>query len=191
MSEIQYIISDLDGTVADTFEANYQAYKSVFGKYGFELTRESYRRCYGFKLDDLCRNLGFSSDTVLLQKIKEQKAACYPEFFSFLRPNMVLINFYRAFKRQGGHLALATTASRKNVLNILDCLQLGSLFDFIIVGEEVKRGKPDPECFLLALQRWGIGPEKVLVFEDSEIGIKAAEQAGLKVLGIRNGFYET
>ena len=52
--------------------------------------------------------------------------------------------------------------------------------DHIVCGNEVKKGKPEPEIFLLALSKWnGIKPEEVLVFEDSPLGIKAANNAGM------------
>lgn len=190
MSKICYIISDLDGTLVDTFEANYQAYKTVFAEHGIDLPRESYRACFGLKLDDMCRKLGLSTNADLLQEIKRKKAACYPDFFAFLKKNEVLVSFLHAFREEGGHLAVASTASRKNILNVLRYLQLTELFDFLIAGEEVSRGKPDPECYLLALKKWGAESRQVLIFEDSAVGIAAAQQAGIPTVRIGSAFYE-
>ncbi len=189
MSEIRYIISDLDGTLVDTFAANFQAYKAVFAGRGQELTEAAYRAAFGLKIDDLCRKLGFDFDPDAVREIKREKAERYPEFFGFLKCNRPLLDFYRAFKRQGGHLALATTASRANVLRVLAHVGAGGLFEFVITGEEVVHGKPDPECFLLARERWQAPTENILIFEDSEVGIMAAERAGFAAVRIGSSFY--
>lgn len=189
MSEIRYIISDLDGTLVDTFEANFQAYRTVFARHGLDLTEAAYRRAFGLKIDDLCRELGFALDEETVKKIKTEKAECYPSFFRYLKCNTALLEFYRAFARQGGHLALATTASRKNVQNVLEHIGAVGVFEFLITGEEVKHGKPDPECFLLARDRWQAPTESILIFEDSDVGIMAAERAGFAVVRIGSAFY--
>ena len=54
----------------------------------------------------------------------------------------------------------------------------------VVVGEEVKKGKPDPEIYLITAEKLNIEPEKCLVFEDSPPGVESAKRAGMKVIGI-------
>ena len=63
---------------------------------------------------------------------------------------------------------------------------LGGLFDAEATGDEVERGKPEPDLFLLAASRLGVEPEGALVFEDAPAGVAAAKAAGMQVAWIPN-----
>jgi sugar-phosphatase len=79
-----------------------------------------------------------------------------------------------------------STAARANAEAVLRHLDLGPpLFDVRIFGEDVQRGKPDPECYLTAMTRLEAKPDECLVFEDSVVGIQAAEAAGTTVVRVR------
>jgi len=184
MTEIKYIISDLDGTLVNTFEANFAAYHEVLAEYGFELTRESYRASFGQRLDDLLATLDDGHLLSHLAEIKVRKAKCYPQFFNLLHLNEPLVGFYRMFVANGGHLALCSTASATNVLNVLQAVDCQNLFEFMITGENVKHGKPAPDCYLAGAERWQVAPQDILVFEDSDIGIQAALNAGSQVIKV-------
>ena len=69
---------------------------------------------------------------------------------------------------------------------ILSRLGISEYFDSITSGNDVKRGKPDPDVFLLAAERIGVNPRDCFVVEDSENGVKAAKSAGMKALGYVN-----
>ena len=75
-------------------------------------------------------------------------------------------------------IALATTASRKNVLDILAFFDLESKFDLMITQEDTSKLKPDPECYIRAMEKAGVSASKTIIFEDSEVGIKAARESG-------------
>ena len=66
---------------------------------------------------------------------------------------------------------------------------VSELFDFVIAGEDVKNGKPHPECYDVACARLRVDPDEVLVFEDTAIGIEAARRAGMKAVKIGEAFY--
>jgi len=82
------------------------------------------------------------------------------------------------FRFQGVKTALASSSSRERILDNLRQTDLGDLFDVIVDGEEVERGKPEPDIFLLAAKRLGFSPEKCYVFEDSLNGVRAGMAAG-------------
>lgn len=191
MSEIKGIISDLDGTLVDTFEANFLAYQTVLSKYGIALTRESYRKGFGLRLTELLAALGGEFSPTEVAEIRDAKARCYPDFFTALRPNRPLLEFLRRFRAKAGRTALATTASRANVERVLRHIGAESLFEHVITGEDVKNGKPDPECYLVSCARLGLPANQILVFEDTELGLEAARRAGMAVLRITEAFYGT
>ena len=191
MSEIKAIISDLDGTLVDTFEANFQAYRSVLAAYDLVLTREVYRRHFGLRLTEFLTALGLSVAPSVVAEIRKAKSKCYPDFFDALKPNRVLLEFLRAFKAQSGRIALVTTASRANVDRVVHHIGADGLFELIISGEDVVHGKPDPECYITACRRLMLASDEVLVFEDTQLGLDAAHRAGIKTFRIQEAFYET
>ena len=69
-------------------------------------------------------------------------------------------------------------------MNVLDYIGISDCFDLILTGEDVSEGKPNPEIYLKVLDYFHMKPEETLVFEDSNIGIKAAENAGISYIKV-------
>lgn len=187
VSNIKAFFFDLDGTLVDTHEANYLAYQqaivNVIGKEAPEELRELIRQ--GRSSKEFLPLLLTDIDTRQVDAINEQKRDTYRAFASHSTPNNYLVEFLRNMSKH--HVtALVTTAKRPNAETILKAHNLEACFTFCIFGDEVKRMKPDPEAYLLAVERAKVGPEEVLVFEDSEKGIEAAKAAGLKVIHVRD-----
>lgn len=186
---IRLLISDFDGTLVDTFEANYRAYAGAFDSVGLDLGRERYRECFGFRFDRFMDALGIS-DSATRAAIREKKAEMYPCHFDCLRVNRPLVDFISAFHASGGMTAIASTARGKNLRNALDYLGISADFDLVLAGESVTKGKPDPEIYLSVLNKMGVKPNEALVFEDSEVGFKAAEAAGIRYIRINSRFFD-
>ena len=186
---ISAIITDFDGTLVDTFEANYHAYQTAFKDVGLTLSREQYRVCFGLRFDAFMSQIGIYDERTRAV-IKENKAKIYPQCFDMLVPNKTLISFIRKMNHAGVKTAIASTAQVGNLMNALNYLQVADLFDKIIAGIDVKRGKPDPEIYLKAMEMLGVAPEETLIFEDSEVGLQAAEASGANYLKISGCFFE-
>jgi HAD superfamily hydrolase (TIGR01509 family) len=69
--------------------------------------------------------------------------------------------------------------TRESVVASLKAVNLLDKFDVLVCAGEYKKGKPDPEPFLLAAEKLGVSPKDCLVFEDTEMGIQAATAAGM------------
>ncbi len=147
---LRLLITDFDGTLVDTFEANYRAYRQAFADCGLTLTADDYRRCFGLRFDDFMRDMGVA-DPSTKQLIRERKAQYYPLHFDCLTPHLPLLTFLRAFRRGGGQTAVASTAHRKNLENALTHIGAVEAFDLILAGEEVEHGKPSPEIYYKVL----------------------------------------
>lgn len=187
--DVKLIISDFDGTLVDTFEANYRAYSEAFEKVGLTLSREQYRECFGLRFDNFMKTMGIESADMKHQ-IKELKGDAYPKYFGHLKVNLPLIEFIRGFHRSGGKTAIASTARKKNLRNALRHIGAEKDFDLILAGESVSKGKPDPEIYQTVLDRMECRPEDALVFEDSEVGFKAAEAAGIHYIKVTKDFFD-
>lgn len=174
---IRYIITDFDGTLVDTKQANMMAYEEAFNENGYEFSDELYEKAFGLRFDDMCDMLGVSQNKTVRDKIRTYKAEVYPKYFDVIKPNMTLLNFIASLKDV--KVAIATTAAKKNFENVMKNV-LHATADVVITGEDVEHGKPDPEVYLKAIEKLGCeNLNEALVFEDSEVGINAAEAAGL------------
>lgn len=178
---IRAIITDFDGTLVDTFEANLRAYQKAFASVDLELTADRYRECFGYRYDRLMQEMGVTDKTVA-DAIKEAKKEYYPQYFEHLKPNHALIGLIDSFKAMGGKAAIASTARKENLMNAVKYLGVEDKFNLIFAGVDVKNGKPDPEIYLKAMDTLGVKPEETLIFEDSEVGIQAAKAAGAHIM---------
>lgn len=174
---IKAIISDFDGTIVDTFEANLKAYQQAFSQVGLILQREDYEKCFGYRFDQFMNIMGVV-DEEISTKIKEIKTNCYPCYFSLLKLNKPLIEFIKSWHLSGFKTALASTARRDNVLKILDHFKIMNVFDIVYTGYDVINGKPSPEIYLKSIDALGVKADEVLIFEDSSVGIDAAKASG-------------
>lgn len=181
--EIKLVITDFDGTLVGTFQANYHAYCEAFRQEGLTLTEEDYRKCYGLRFDGFMDTMGIE-DVEVRKRIRAIKGECYPDYFGLLNVNQPLLDFIRMFRQGGGKTAVASTARGKNLTNALNHIGATGDFDLILAGEDVKEGKPSPEIYNTVMHRMGVSPDQTLIFEDSPVGLQAAQAAGAHYIKI-------
>jgi HAD superfamily hydrolase (TIGR01509 family) len=92
-----------------------------------------------------------------------------------------------ALESAGIPKAIATSSGRKFVTGILGRFKLEPHFAFVLTCEDVTQGKPNPEVYLLAAQKFGVSPEEMMVLEDSQNGCKAAVAAGAFAVAVPAG----
>lgn len=171
---------DMDGTLFDTKEVNFKAYQEAFKEQGYELKYADFQKyCLGRQFKDFMPNL-IPNNKDVYPIIHKRKKELYPKYLKMARVNQHLINMARMLKKDYT-LAIVTTASLQNTMDILNNFELFDLFDFLITGEDVKMNKPDPECYFKAIEKAKVPIEDVIIFEDSKPGIMAAEQTGATV----------
>ncbi len=180
---IKAIVTDFDGTLVNTFQANYHAYREAFDQVGLSLSEEDYRKCYGLRFDGFMDAMGIE-DAETRKRIRTLKGDCYPSHFGLLRVNQPLLDFIRMFRHNGGLTAVASTARAKNLTNALNHIGATGDFDLILAGEDVVNGKPSPEIYNTVMSRLGVTADQTLIFEDSAVGLQAAEASGAHYIKI-------
>lgn len=96
------------------------------------------------------------------------------------------------FRNNGFKIAMATSSHRDQIGLVFDRLSylsksdIASYFDLTVCGEDVKRGKPDPEIYRLTTERLGLKPKECVVLEDAQSGIRSAKAAGCRCIGVIN-----
>ena len=185
---IKAIICDFDGTLADTFAANCHAYQKAFEEQGLTLTEETYRAAFGLRYDDFMRKMEIH-DSQIAQAIRERKKELYPQYFLLLRPNKKLMDFVRVMHNSNIKTAIASTARKENLQNVVDYLGIEKDFDLIQSGNDVRHGKPDPEIYVRTMESLQVSSEETLIFEDTEIGIQAAQASGAQCIQVTSNWY--
>ena len=180
---VQALLFDLDGTLVDTREANYLAYRDAFAESGHELTVDVFATTWGRDSRDFIpdRLPGIGQGGV--DTIRAAKSRLYADQLHRTTVNESLIAFLRLMSPTH-RTALVSTAKSGNGRQILDVHGLTPLFDVVVWGDDVEKSKPDPEGYLRALELLGADAADALAFEDSETGRLAALAAGLPVLEV-------
>lgn len=190
MKNIELLITDFDGTLIDTFEANCRAYQKAFEENGLTLSYGDYKRIFGLRFDEFMDEVGIT-DMDVKKKIREDKKRFYPNYFHLLKLNYPLLLFIKAFKNSGGLVAVASTANKTNLLNAMGHFGLNDYFDYVMAGHDVKKAKPDPEIYLSVMNHLKIAPSNTLIFEDSDIGLLAAQDSGASYIKVNTDFIST
>lgn len=188
MPQIKLLITDFDGTLVETFEANFRAYQKAFAKYDLVLSKEDYQASFGLRFDDFMKKMNVN-DEEIKRNIHCIKSHEYPTFFDQIIINNSLLTILANFRASGGVTAIASTALKKNLMNVLEYIGAKDIFSLIIAGEDVKNGKPNPEIYNTVLLKTGMKPSETLVFEDSITGIEAAKAANLSYIKIEKHFF--
>jgi beta-phosphoglucomutase len=171
---MKLIIFDFDGTLFNTKDANYYSYKEALSNFNFHLDYDYFcKECNGKNYLSFLPQIS-SKDINILDQIHKLKTKLYKKYIDYIIPNKNLIFLINNMKLNI-KLALVTTASRENVSIVLEKFNLTEKFDLIICGEDVEKQKPNPEGFLRAINFFSVNPSETVIFEDSEVGIEAAE----------------
>ncbi len=178
-------IFDMDGTLVDNMRFHERAWLELLAESGVAVTSEEFhRRAAGRTNPDILREfLGDTLGDADLTEWADRKESRYRDTYRpHLEPVRGLLEFLREAQQLEVPMALATSGGPDNITFVLEGLGLGGFFTAVVSGDEVERGKPDPEMFLLAAQRLNVAPAQCVVFEDSRAGIEAAARAGMRTV---------
>lgn len=183
MKRTKLAVFDLDGTLFDTSEVNFQAYSVAATKLGYKLDRIKFMEVFvGKNYKQFLPLLGISKEEEL-QQVHEEKKNAYIHCLQYAHKNEQLFQLIDCLRSEY-IIALATTASRKNTEEILGYFGVSNLFDYKITQEDTSKLKPNPECYFMAMELAGITPLNTIIFEDSDVGIEAGQASGAIVFKI-------
>ena len=187
MQNRRAFLFDMDGTLVDNMAFHCRTWRELLEREGQSISEDQfYREAAGKTNPEILRKyLGDHLTDADCADYATRKEALYRELYApHLAPIAGLIPFLEKAQSAGIALALATSAGEKNIRFVTQGLRLESYFEATVRGDEVTRGKPDPEIFLTAAARLGVLPEKCVVFEDAFAGIEAAGRAGMPVVAL-------
>lgn len=190
MHNIRAILFDLDGVIIDSEPLHFEAHKEILKDYGIELTLDDYLDFGVAKGDDNLYRKVSERPGILLDKnkISKRKKQAYCKILDKkgkLMPGVleILQDFSKKYD-----LAIVSSGIKASVEYVLEKFDIKKYFKIIIAGEDADRVKPFPDVYLKALEKLNYSKNECLAIEDSETGIKAANNAGLKCIAIPNEF---
>lgn len=179
-------IFDHDGVLVDSLALHQEAWSELGRRTGFALTPEFIHETFGMTNPSIFRKLlGDTLESADLQRYSDLKEVCYRDL---ARSRIGLMEGVRELLDEltatGFALAIGSSGVRENLdLTVATC-GLAGRFAAIAALEDIERGKPDPQVFLVAAAKAGADPRRAVVFEDAPVGIQAAKAAGMFAVGV-------
>lgn len=203
---LKAVFFDMDGVIIDTERDGHRvAFNETFEEYGLPVhwDEEEYhallqiaggkeRMKHYFSnasaelpvpegdLDSFVAELHKHKTARLIEMVRDKRLPLRPGVHRLMRETL----------DNGLKLAVCTTSNERFANAVLDTMLEDIRFDAVLAGDLVKRKKPDPEIYELALQTFNLAPEEALVVEDSANGVAAATRAGISVLVTTNAYTE-
>ena len=202
---LRAVIFDFDGVITDSEILHFRAFNQVLSQYGIELTKQEYYKTYlGFNDAD-CYSMLIDQGLLKtkqeqISNLIEEKKLIYKELAK-TEGKMIkgVRDFLTLLEENSIHMAICSGSLLTEVEMVLEDTGLRDLFEVIVSGEQVRKGKPDPEGFLLTLKRLNnnvssgqagnhILPSECIVIEDSHWGLEAAKAAGMHTIAVTNSY---
>jgi len=187
---IKAIIFDLDGVLVDARELHYEALNRALSKFSCTVTRDEHLSTYdglptNKKLNLLTENKGLSPDVygeVWGDKQYQTREIIDKEFTYDERIRGILSHL----KEDGYRICVCSNSIRETTKMML--LRSGFLeyLEFFISNQDVNIPKPNPEMFLRAMVKFGVGPREIIIVEDSHYGRQAAFESGGHLCAVEN-----
>jgi HAD superfamily hydrolase (TIGR01509 family) len=179
-------IFDHDGVLVDSLAFHQDAWIEMGRRTGLALTPEFVHETFGMTNPSIFRKLlGDALDPVEMERYSDLKELCYREM---ARGKIALMAGVRelldGLTAAGVLLAIGSSGVRPNLELTIETCGLSDRFAAIASLEDIERGKPDPQVFLVAAAKAGVPPARAVVFEDAPVGIQAAKAAGMHAVGV-------
>ena len=198
---LKAVIFDFDGVVSDSEMLHYKALNEIFAKYGVDVPKKVHWQKYlGYSdienIEAVSRDydMGLTDEQVV--EIARQKTEVFDEL---VKTETTIIDgvaeFVGMLTENGIPLAICSGSTASDIKLMLDGCEFANAFRAIITADDVSKGKPDPEGFLLALEKLNetidgdrILPQECVVIEDSGWGLATAKTAGMHTVAVTNTY---
>jgi beta-phosphoglucomutase len=184
------VVFDMDGVLVDSGAHHREAWTRMLGELGVAMQPGFWRRTIGRPaVEAVPLLLGEPVAPAEARRLANRKHAHYVTLATTGMPAVAgVVAFVETLRAHAVPIAVATSARLADATALLGPLGLLDRFEAIVAAEDVTRGKPDPEVYLLAASRLGAPPDACLVFEDAVVGVQAARGAGMRVFGVATAY---
>ncbi|MEM8530193.1 MAG: HAD-IA family hydrolase [Chloroflexota bacterium] len=187
--QLRAVLWDMDGTLLDSAEYHWFAWHDALAAEGYPITYEQFQATFGQRNDTILRSyFGPDLSDEEIERIGDNKEEQYREMVRTRGVSLLpgVHTWLTRLRTAGWRQAIATAAPKKNATTIIEVLNIEPYIDALTSAEDVQRGKPDPQVFLLAAERVGVPPSRCIVVEDAPAGLEGARRAGMRTIGVRS-----
>jgi len=181
------VVWDLDGVSVDSAEAQNASWVAMAQEFGVPYDAErDFRVIFGRHNTDIINSLWNMMDAEGVERMVESKEGHFRRNATTLRPLPGVLDLMDALQKAGWRQAIGSSAPMENVKLLVEVTGVSHYIEAIASGDDVTKGKPNPQVFLLAFERLRIEPRDGVVIEDAPAGIQAGVRAGAATLGVTN-----
>ena len=184
---IKAIIFDMDVLMIDSERVTFECYQERLKDMNLTMDEEFYKTLLGKPIKGIYQRFYdvYGNDFPIQNVIQDVHQLMAERFETEGVPvKKGLVELLHYLKDNNYKTIVATSSNRDRVDKILAQAKITEFFDDSICGDEVTKGKPNPEVFLKSCQKLGVNVDEAIVLEDSEAGIQASYDANIKVICI-------
>jgi len=178
------LVFDMDGTLADTMPTHFVAWSSSMAEHGIVFTEERFYALGGVPapviIEMLAKEQGKAVDA---HAIADAKELLFLELLKDVQP-VIPVKAIAEFHRAHIPMAIATGSPQWVAEKILKTLGIRDWFGAVVGADDVVNPKPAPDTYLRAAELIGVDPQRCHAFEDTELGMQSARNAGMTVINI-------
>ena len=175
------VIFDVDGVLIDSYQPHFQSWLRLMQELDVPLSEPQFRETFGRTNRDILDCL--LPQPIIPERVRQlgdRKEEIYRSLLpGYFRPMPGAVLLIDQLLDAGYRLAVGSSGPPEDLALTLELLERGDCFQAVVTGNDVRRGKPDPEVFLLAAARLELPAGHCAVIEDAPHGITAAKRAGM------------
>ncbi|MEQ9822985.1 MAG: beta-phosphoglucomutase family hydrolase [Puniceicoccaceae bacterium] len=178
------LVFDMDGTLADTMPTHFVAWNQTMNRYGIAFPEDRFYGLGGVPAPVIVNMLAQEQGVSLnADAVAHEKEELFVSLLTQVQPIQPVKTIAEAH-RSRLPMAIATGSPRWLASTILSNLGIASWFEAVVTADDITHPKPAPDVFLEAARRLGVAPERCLAFEDTQLGMQSARDAGMQVIDV-------
>ncbi|MEO8286350.1 MAG: HAD family phosphatase [Chloroflexota bacterium] len=183
--EPRAVVWDLDGVIVDSADAHNASWLEMAQEFGVDYDPATdFKGIFGKHNSDIIPSLWGVTDPAEIDRMAMSKESSFRREAENLKALPGVVELIKALANAGWRQGIGSSAPLENIRLLLEVTDLAGYMETIASGEDVSRGKPDPQVFLVAFERLGVNPRNGVVIEDAPAGVRAGKAAGAACLGV-------
>jgi HAD superfamily hydrolase (TIGR01509 family) len=178
----------MDGTIVNSLPFHKIAWQETFTKRGKDFTDADFRWANGRRNEEIIPHfLAVKMSLKEVNVIADEKEATFRRLVKgSIKALPGVIELIKALAAAKYQLAVVSSTPEENIELITKTLGIKKYFSLFVNGDDVREGKPSPQCFLLGAEKLGIEAGNCVVMEDAVVGVRAAKRAGMYCIAVAN-----